>query len=95
MSAKPLAKALHTVTVVARVAATIPSDQAPDEVSRTLAALAVLGYTEAQARASGDLFAACVAAVVKLAPAPSLGLSGAQRADEDRAAAGRRLALVG
>lgn len=60
-SQKPLAKALHTVTVVARVAQLFATQESAER--RALRALGVLGYTEEQARASGELFAACVKAV--------------------------------
>jgi hypothetical protein len=63
-TARPLAKALHTVTAVARVAkhlsATSPG--ASDE-QLALAALFVLGYGMQQIDTAGDLFRACVKAV--------------------------------
>lgn len=63
-SSKPLAKALHTVTVVAHVSRLAPKDitQSGD---RTVWALGALGYAPEQMAASPDLFAACVAAVIK------------------------------
>lgn len=74
---KPLAKALHTVTVVARVAAHIRGNApspAPEQYTR--AALAVLGYEPSQYEGT-ELFAACVAAVAKACPAgPALRLVG-------------------
>lgn len=63
---RPLAKALHTVTAVARVAAYM--DRLGTAEQRTRDALAVLGYDAEQiAAADPSLVAACVAAVAKQA----------------------------
>jgi hypothetical protein len=63
--ARPLAKALHTVTVVARVALLIPRNGATYH-DHTLTTLSALGYSFAQVvDGNPALFDACVAAVTK------------------------------
>jgi hypothetical protein len=67
MASRPLAKALHTVTAVTRVALhTVSSAERvrhPENATRY--ALEVLGYGASQIDEAGDLFRACVAAVAK------------------------------
>lgn len=68
-TARPLAKALHTVTVVARVAVLLTNTGTAYD--RTVAALHALGYSDDQI-AMGDpaLFDACHAAVAKAIGSP-------------------------
>lgn len=64
---KPLAKALHTVTVVARVARRLQSAEFCREypMHAALEALDALGYAPESIDTDGELFAACCAAVRK------------------------------
>jgi len=64
---RTLAKALHTVTAVAKLArylsTTSMAGAAASDESLALAALAVLGYSAEEARRNPALLAACVKAV--------------------------------